>query len=62
MGNMEGAEAACDKAIATDPNRADAYFVKGSAMFSTEKLDAKNKYVVPDGTSDASKKIPGACP
>ncbi len=62
MGSMEDAETGCNKAISVDRNRADAYFVKGLVMFSKGKLDAKNKYVVPAGTSDALKKIPGACP
>ncbi|HET8887906.1 MAG TPA: tetratricopeptide repeat protein, partial [Candidatus Angelobacter sp.] len=31
-GDMKGASAACDKAIAANPNRADAYFIKGSAL------------------------------
>lgn len=56
VGNMEGAEVACDKAIAANPNKADAYFIKGSAMFGRGKLDARNKYVVPDGTAVMLKK------
>jgi tetratricopeptide (TPR) repeat protein len=47
MGNMDSAEAVCDKVIALDPTKADAYFIKGSAMFVKGKLDANNKYVVP---------------
>ena len=46
--------AACDKAIAADPKKADAYFVKGSALFG-EGVDKSNKYVVPPGTVAALK-------
>jgi tetratricopeptide (TPR) repeat protein len=56
MGMMEGAVAACDKAIAADPKKADAYFIKGSALFGNGKLDANNQYVVPPGTVEALKK------
>jgi tetratricopeptide (TPR) repeat protein len=56
MAMMDGALAACDKAIAADPKKADAYFIKGSAMFGNGKLDANNKYVVPPGTVEALKK------
>ena len=39
-GNTQGALVACDKAIAADPNRADAYFIKGSLMVGDSKLMA----------------------
>lgn len=55
-GNMEGAAVACDKAIAADPTKADAYFIKGSSLYGNGKLDAQNKYIVPPGTVDALKK------
>ena len=55
-GNMAGASVACDKAIAADPNKADAYFIKGSALYGNGKLDANNKYVVPEGTAEALNK------
>ncbi|HWX54452.1 MAG TPA: tetratricopeptide repeat protein [Verrucomicrobiae bacterium] len=55
-GNMEGAVTACDKAIAADPNKADAYFIKGSSLYGNGKLDAQNKYVVPPGTAEALNK------
>jgi hypothetical protein len=44
------AVAACDKAIAADPKKADAYFVKGSMLFGDGKIDKNNKMVVPAGT------------
>lgn len=56
MGDMEGAETACKKAIAVDPNRADSYYVAGSAMFSRGNLNANKKYVTPPGTADYLKK------
>ena len=47
--------AACDKAIAADPKRADAYFVKGSSLYGEGRLDKKNKLTVPPGTVEALK-------
>jgi tetratricopeptide (TPR) repeat protein len=47
--------AACDKAIAADPKKADAYFVKGSALFGEGVVDKSNKFVVPPGAVEALK-------
>ena len=47
--------AACDKAIAADPKKADAYFVKGSSLYGEGRLDKKNKLTVPPGTVEALK-------
>jgi tetratricopeptide (TPR) repeat protein len=55
-GNTEGALVACDKAIAADPNKPDAYFIKGSLMMGNGKLDAQGKYVAPAGTAEALNK------
>jgi tetratricopeptide (TPR) repeat protein len=55
-GNTEGALVACDKAIAADSTKADAYFIKGSLMVGQGKLDASNKYVVPPGTAETLNK------
>jgi tetratricopeptide (TPR) repeat protein len=55
-GNTDGAIQACDKAIAADPNRADAYFIKGSLMFGLGKQGSDNKYTAPEGTSEALNK------
>jgi tetratricopeptide (TPR) repeat protein len=55
-GNTQGALAACDKAIAADPNRADAYFIKGSLMLGDSKMDKEGKLQAPPGTSDALNK------
>ena len=45
----------CDKAIAADPKKADAYFVKGSALYGEGAVDTSKKYVVPPGTVEALK-------
>jgi tetratricopeptide (TPR) repeat protein len=46
IGDVEATPAACDKAIASDPTRADAYFVKGSVLFIQGK-DVSGKFVAP---------------
>src|SRR5579864_4035017 len=61
-GNTEGALAACDKAIAADPSRADAYFIKGSLMVGESKLDKEGKLQAPAGTSDALNKYLALAP
>jgi tetratricopeptide (TPR) repeat protein len=55
-GNTQGALVACDKAIAADPNRADAYFIKGSLMLADSKQDKEGKLQAPAGTSEALNK------
>ncbi|HLW51995.1 MAG TPA: tetratricopeptide repeat protein [Candidatus Angelobacter sp.] len=55
-GNTEGALAACDKAIAADPTRADAYFIKGSLMIAGSSADKDGKIIAPPGTSEALNK------
>ena len=54
--------AACDKAIAADPKKADAYFVKGSALYGEGAVDKGNKYVVPPGTVEALKQYLALAP
>jgi tetratricopeptide (TPR) repeat protein len=54
--------AACDKAIAADPKKADAYFVKGSALYGEGAVDKSNKYVVPPGTVAALKQYLALAP
>jgi tetratricopeptide (TPR) repeat protein len=56
VGNTEAALAACDKAIAADPTKADAYFIKGSVMLGNGAVDQKGKFAVPKGTVEALKK------
>ena len=48
---------ACDKGIAADPKKADAYFVKGSMLFSDSKIDRNNKIVVPGACSHRRARI-----
>ncbi len=55
-GNVDGAMGACDKAIAADPKRADAYFIKGSLLIAGSTTDAKGKVIAPPGTVEALKK------
>ena len=45
----------CDKAIAADPKKADAYFIKGSSLYGEGALDKSNKFVVPPGAVEALK-------
>ncbi|HEY2113987.1 MAG TPA: tetratricopeptide repeat protein [Candidatus Angelobacter sp.] len=56
--DMKGASVVCDKAIAADPNKADAYFIKGSALIgmSDGKLDSSGHYIAPPGTKEAFNK------
>ena len=49
------AVAYCDKAIAADPKKADAYFIKGSSLYGEGALDESNKFVVPPGAVEALK-------
>lgn len=54
--SFDGAMDACDKAIAADPNNADAYFIKGSLLFAGSKSDKNGKVTAPPGTADALNK------
>jgi len=54
--------AACDKAIAADPKKADAYFVKGSALFGEGTMDKSSKLVVPPGAVEALKQYLALAP
>ena len=45
----------CDKAIAADPKKADAYFIKGSSLYGEGALDKSNKFIVPPGAVEALK-------
>ncbi|MGC2694462.1 MAG: tetratricopeptide repeat protein [Candidatus Angelobacter sp.] len=55
-GNAEGALPACDKAITADPNRADAYFIKGSLLMGSSTMDKQGKLQAPAGTAEALNK------
>jgi tetratricopeptide (TPR) repeat protein len=55
IGDTEETPAACSRAIQADPTRADAYFVKGSALFAQGK-DFNGKFVAPTESIEALKK------
>lgn len=55
-GKTQGALEACDKAIAADPNKADAYLIKGSLLFAASTRDKDGKPKPPPGTVEALKK------
>jgi tetratricopeptide (TPR) repeat protein len=55
-GNVDGALEACDKAIAADPTKADAYFIKGSLLIASSKQDKDGKIEAPPGTAEALNK------
>ncbi|HEV2321653.1 MAG TPA: tetratricopeptide repeat protein [Gammaproteobacteria bacterium] len=51
----DGAVEACDKAIAADPTRPDAYYIKGSVLVGEGETNNNGKFVVPKGTVEALK-------
>jgi tetratricopeptide (TPR) repeat protein len=55
-GNVEGALVSCDKAIAADPTKADAYYIKGSLLIGSGKMDKDNKFIAPPGSAEALNK------
>jgi tetratricopeptide (TPR) repeat protein len=52
-GKLDDAIAACDKAIALDPGKADAYFVKASVLYGNGRVGSGGKFEVPPGTVEA---------
>jgi tetratricopeptide (TPR) repeat protein len=62
MGDTKTAPAACDKAIAADPSRADAYFIKGSLLFAEGTMDKSGKIVVPPAALQALQKYLALAP
>ncbi len=50
------------KAIAADPNKADAYFVKGSLLFAEATVDTNGKIVVPPVATQALQKYLALAP
>jgi tetratricopeptide (TPR) repeat protein len=56
-GQNDDAAIAADKAIAADPKRADAYYIKGQALISKVTVDSKtNKITAPPGCVEAYNK------
>jgi tetratricopeptide (TPR) repeat protein len=56
VANVAAAKSACDKAIAADPSKADAYFVKGSLMVGDSTTGPNGKIVPPKGTVETLQK------
>ena len=53
-GKTDEAVVAADKAIAADPKRADAYYIKGQSLIQKATVDPKTqKITAPPGTVDA---------
>jgi len=59
--NMDGAVQPCEKAIAADPTRADAYFIKGAALFQKGKMEGQ-KYIPAPGAVEALQKYAELAP
>jgi tetratricopeptide (TPR) repeat protein len=56
-GKLPEAEAAADKAIAADPNKAEAYYIKGQSLITQATVDPKTqKIVAPPGCVEAYQK------
>jgi hypothetical protein len=55
IGNMTRARIACEKAIAIDPNQADAHFVEGSVLFAQAPISDGHIHFLP-GTAEALRK------
>jgi len=53
---LDGAVDACNKAIAADPNRTDAYFIEGALLFSATKTNKDGSLTVAPGTVQSLKK------
>src|SRR5262249_3599753 len=61
-GDVKAALAGCDKAIAADPNKADAWFIKASLMIADAKAGPNGKMVAPKGTVEALRKYLALAP
>jgi tetratricopeptide (TPR) repeat protein len=61
-GDVTAALAGCDKAVAADPNKADAWFIKGSLMIADAKLGPSGRMVAPKGTVEALQKYLALAP
>jgi len=61
-GDVKAALAGCDKAVAADPNKADAWFIKGSLMIADSKAGPNGKMIAPKGTVEALQKYLALAP
>jgi len=50
------------RAIAADPNKADAWFIKGSLMIADSKAGPNGKMIAPKGTVEALQKYLALAP
>jgi tetratricopeptide (TPR) repeat protein len=55
LGNMAGAAEAADKVIAADPRKADAYFIKGSALYANGRFEGNNFVAPPESMATLRK-------
>jgi tetratricopeptide (TPR) repeat protein len=55
-GNVAGALGACEKSIAADPKRADAYFIKGSLLIADSTVGPDKSLQAPPGAVEALRK------
>ena len=62
LGDVDAGLKACEQAIAADPTKADAYFIKGSLLMGNASLDAAGKVVAPSGTAEALQKYLALAP
>jgi tetratricopeptide (TPR) repeat protein len=62
IGDIPAAVSACDKAVAADPNKADAWFIKGSLMVAESKAGPNGKMIPPKGTVEALQKYLALAP
>jgi tetratricopeptide (TPR) repeat protein len=61
-GDVKAAIAGCDKAVAADPSKADAWFIKGSLMIGDAKAGPNGKMIAPKGTVEALQKYLALAP
>jgi tetratricopeptide (TPR) repeat protein len=61
-GDVKASLAGCDKAIAADPNKADAWFIKGSLLIGDAKAGPNGKLIPPKGSIEALKKYLALAP
>ena len=59
---LDGAVDACNKAIAANPDRADAYFIEGALLFSATKTNKDGSLTVAPGTVESLKKYMEVAP
>ena len=61
-GNTDATAAAADKAIAADPNKPLAYYLKGQALVGKSTVDKAGKIVTPRAASRPTRSISNSPP